>query len=51
MSAKSVDYAKMFGVISEDAVVMAKCACVACNSCTCSCSCRNIPDLDELDWE
>lgn len=51
MSANSVDYAKMFGTICEGAVAMAKCACVACNSCTCGCSCRNIPDLDELDWE
>ena len=51
MSANSVDYAKMFGTICEGTVVMAKCACVACNSCTCACSCRNIPDLDEFDWE
>ena len=34
MSANSVDYAKMFGTICDEAVVMAKCACVACNSCT-----------------
>ena len=29
MSANSVDYAKMFGAICNEAVVMAKCACVA----------------------
>ena len=51
MSARNVDYAKMFGTICDEAVCMAKCACVACNSCTCGCSCRNIPDLDEIDWE
>ena len=51
MSAKDVEYSKMFGTICDEAVVMARCACVACNSCTCACSCRNIPDLDELDWE
>ena len=53
MSANNVEYAKMFGAICDEAVVMvmARCACVACNSCTCACSCRNIPDLDELDWE
>ena len=28
MSANSVDYAKMFGTICDEAVVMAKCACV-----------------------
>lgn len=51
MSANNVEYAKMFGTICNEAVVMARCACVACNSCTCACSCRNIPDLDEIDWE
>ena len=51
MSANNVEYAKMFGTICDEAVVMARCACVACNSCTCACSCRNIPDLDEIDWE
>lgn len=51
MSASNVEYAKMFGMICDEAIVMARCACVACNSCTCACSCRNIPDFDELDWE
>ena len=51
MSANNVEYAKMFGTICDEAVVMARCACVACNSCTCACSCRNIPDFDEIDWE
>lgn len=51
MSVNSVDYAKMYGAICESAVAMAKCACVACNSCTCACSCRKVPDLGEMDWE
>jgi len=51
MSANSTEYAKMFGTIVDEAVVCAKCACVACNSCTCGCSCRNIPDLTDIDWE
>lgn len=51
MSANNVEYAKMFGTICKEASAMPRCACVACNSCTCACSCRNIPDLDELDWE
>lgn len=51
MSANNLEYAKMFGAICDEAVITARCACVACNSCTCACSCRNILDLDELDWE
>lgn len=51
MSANSVDYEKMFGIICDGALVMARCACVACNSCTCACSCRNIPDDGDLiEW-
>ena len=51
MSANAVEYAKMFGEICESAEAMARCACVACNSCTCACSCRNIPeDMDEIEW-
>ncbi|WP_414698343.1 FibroRumin family radical SAM-modified Cys-rich RiPP [Peptacetobacter sp. AB845] len=50
MIANSVEYAKMFGIICDGVAVMARCACVACNSCTCACSCRNIPDFDEIDW-
>ena len=50
MRATNEAYEKMFGNIVEDKVVMAKCACVACNSCTCSCSCRNIPDNSEIEW-
>ncbi len=51
MSANVVDYAKMFGEIADLSVVMARCACVACNSCTCGCSCRNIPENDEIEWD
>lgn len=51
MSASSAEYEKMFGEIVEMADAMAKCACVACNSCTCSCSCRNVPeDIDDIEW-
>ena len=51
MSATNFDYEKMFGNIVNEATSMAKCACVACNSCTCSCSCRNIPeDMEEIEW-
>lgn len=53
MSANNEQYAKMFGEICENAETMARCACVACNSCTCACSCRNTPDEDEIEipWE
>lgn len=51
MSANTVDYAKMYGEICAESVVMARCACVACNSCTCACSCRNVPEgMDEIEW-
>lgn len=51
MSANSVDYAKMFGTVYDVDIVMARCACVSCNSCTCACSCRNIPEGTELiEW-
>lgn len=51
MSASSVEYEKMFGSIGEAVDTMARCACVACNSCTCSCSCRNVPeDATEIGW-
>ena len=55
MSASANDYAQMFGNIHpENNVSMAKCACVACNSCTCACSCarckKYTPDKEELEW-
>lgn len=50
MSANIVEYAKLFGEISEGKHSMARCACVACNSCTCGCSCRSIPELEEIEW-
>lgn len=50
MSANMEAYAKMFGEICDSAVVMARCACVACNSCTCACSCRNIPEWEDVEW-
>lgn len=52
MSANTEAYSKLFGAICDSAVVMARCACVACNSCTCACSCRNIPEWEdtEIEW-
>lgn len=54
MSADISSYAKLFGNIgftkdTQDSIAMAKCACVACNSCTCACSCHNI-EGDEIEW-
>lgn len=50
MSANMEDYAKLFGEICDDAIVMARCACVACNSCTCACSCRVVPEWEDVAW-
>ena len=51
MSADNIDYEKLFGNIVDSVVVMARCACVACNSCTCACSCRTAPvDMDDIEW-
>lgn len=44
MSANNAQYMQLFGMICNEAVVMARCACVACNSCTCACSCRAVPE-------
>lgn len=44
------DYSILLGQIPEDVYAMARCACVACNSCTCACSCRAIPDFVEIEW-
>ena len=50
MIAETKDYIALYENVAEDRVAMAKCACVACNSCTCSCSCRNTPDMGEIEW-
>ena len=50
MIAEAKDYMALYDKVVEDKVVMAKCACVSCNSCTCSCSCRNTPDMEEIKW-
>lgn len=50
MIAETKDYMALYENVAEDRVAMAKCACVACNSCTCSCSCRNTPDMGEIEW-
>ena len=50
MSATINQYAELFGNVREVTASMARCACVACNSCTCGCSCRAVPEM-ELGWE
>lgn len=50
MSANNTQYMQLFGMICNEAVVMARCACVACNSCTCACSCRMAPEMEEIEW-
>jgi len=50
MSASLEIYKMMFGNIEESVDCAARCACVACNSCTCSCSCRNIPNDCDIEW-
>lgn len=52
MSANTNDYLKMYGEIEAESAMAAKCACVACNSCTCGCSCRTVSDWkdEEIEW-
>ncbi|MBE7015101.1 MAG: FibroRumin family radical SAM-modified Cys-rich RiPP [Ruminococcaceae bacterium] len=50
MSAKVNEYEKLFGNICTEMTAMARCACVACNSCTCACSCRAVPEMEEIAW-
>ena len=50
MGATIVEYQKMFGDICDGVHAMARCACVACNSCTCACACRAISDSGEIEW-
>ena len=50
MSANEEAYVKLFGTICDSAVVMARCACVSCNSCTCACSCRKSPVCENVEW-
>lgn len=51
MSANTTEYMAMFGNINEHSASMAKCACVACNSCTCACSCRAVPEFEDGEFE
>lgn len=51
MSANTTEYMAMFGNITEHSTSMAKCACVACNSCTCACSCRAVPEFEDGEFE
>lgn len=50
MSADENQYAELFGLILTEMPSMARCACVACNSCTCACACRNTPSIDDIEW-
>lgn len=51
MSANNSQYMQLFGAIFNfDSFQMARCACVACNSCTCACSCRVSSDMDDIEW-
>jgi Cys-rich radical ribosomally synthesized peptide len=50
MSANENQYAELFGLILTEIPSMARCACVACNSCTCACACRNTPDFNDIEW-
>lgn len=52
MTATGRQFKELFGSILDEmmgASRMARCACVACNSCTCACSCRNSLG-GELEW-
>ncbi len=50
MSASRMEYMQLFGAIQNEAAVMARCACVSCNSCTCACSCRAVLEMEEIEW-
>ena len=50
MSANKQDYLQLFGAIESECFAMARCACVACNSCTCACSCRVAPEQEDIAW-
>ena len=50
MTASDNQYQELWGIIPKFSFNMAKCACVACNSCTCGCSCRRTVDAEELPW-
>lgn len=50
MSANNTQYMELFGSIYDNADVMARCACVVCNSCTCACACRAIPEWKDIKW-
>lgn len=51
MIAYENDYKSLWGNISvTDVCSMARCACVACNSCTCACSCRVKAEYESIEW-
>ncbi len=51
MIACEKDYQNLWGNIEvTDVCTMARCACVACNSCTCACSCRVKSENEEIEW-
>ena len=48
---KNNEYNMMYGkIMNTNSFTMARCACVACNSCTCACSCRVISIPSLLDF-
>ena len=51
MSSNTEIYMEMFVNINEQKMAMAKCAFVACNSCTCACSCRAVPEFEDGEFE
>ncbi|HDT2998817.1 TPA: FibroRumin family radical SAM-modified Cys-rich RiPP [Proteus mirabilis] len=50
MVATENQFNELFGEILDDVTMMARCACVVCNSCTCACSCRGGLDDNEIGW-
>ncbi len=51
MSVNEKYYEALYGAIEEKGEISsARCACVACNSCTCACSCRQSSDFEVIEW-
>lgn len=50
MSANNAQYMQLFGMVCNEAFLMPRCACVACNSCTCACSCRVSTETETVEW-
>lgn len=52
LSPSAIHYSQLYGDLMGAAheASMARCACVACNSCTCACSCRVSEQLECECW-